>query len=238
VTASLPAASWRVVRRSGLLVPVAAACAVIAATAHLFDDGYAAQVLRGVGVLLACAWVCSLDDPMGEVAAGSAYPRSVRSAARAAVALAVLGPLWVGTALVGAWRTEELPLLPLALEAAVLGLAGIAGAAGLRAWGDRHQPSYLVVPALVALAVGINSLPRAWAMVPFQTWGPPWEAAQVRWTALALLCVGVLVAALRDPMVRPPARSWRLRPDRHDPWRRGTSTVDRETAGCTRSVPA
>lgn len=219
MNASLLAASWFVVRRSGLLVPVAATCVLVAATVHLFDDGYAAQVLRGVGVLLACAWVSTMDDPMGEVAAGSAYPRSLRSATRSAVGLAVLVPLWVGTALVGEWRTEELSLLPLALEAAGLGLAGIAGAAGLRVWGDRHQPSYLVVPALVALAVGINSLPRGWAMVPFQTWGPPWEAAQLRWAALALLCVGLLVAAVRDPLAERPAREDQvLGPGRPGPW--------------------
>lgn len=210
MTAALLAASWRVVRRSGLLIPVAAACVLVTVTVHLFDDGYAAQVLRGVGVLLACAWASAMDDPMGEVAAGSAYPRRVRSAARAAVGLAVVAPLWAGTALLAEGRTEELSLLPLALEAAGLGLTGVAGAAGLRAWSDRHQPSYLVVPALVALAVGINSLPRGWAMVPFQTWGPPWEAAQVRWAALALLCVGLLVAALRDPMAGRPAREDRV----------------------------
>lgn len=207
---SLLAASWGVVRRSGLLISVAAGCVLVAVTVHLFDDGYAAQVLRGVGVLLACAWVSTMDDPMGEVAAGSAYPRSVRSAARASAGLAVIVPLWTGAALLGEWRAGQLPLLPLAIEAAGLGLAGVAAAAGLRAWGDRHQPSYLVVPAVVALAVGINSLPRGWAMVPFQTWGPPWEAAQVRWAALALLCAGLLVAALRDPMSRPPAREDRV----------------------------
>lgn len=210
MNASLVTASWMVVRRSGLLIPVAATCALVAATVHLFDDGYAAQVLRGVGVLLACAWVSTLDDPMGEVAAGSAYPRSLRSLVRAAVGLAVIVPLWTGVALLGEWRAGELSLLPLALEAAGLGLAGVAAGAGLRAWGDRHQPSYLVVPAVVALAVGINSLPRAWAMVPFQTWGPPWEAALVRWAALALLCAGLLVAALRDPMSGRPARADRV----------------------------
>jgi hypothetical protein len=71
---SLTAASWTVVRRSGLLIPVAAAVILVGATAHLFDDGYAAQILRGVGVLLACAWVSTMDDPMGEIAAASAYP--------------------------------------------------------------------------------------------------------------------------------------------------------------------
>lgn len=203
---SLLAASWMVVRRSGLLIPVAASCLLVAATVHLFDDGYGAQVIRGVGVLLACAWVSTMDDPMGEVAAGSTYPRSVRSLVRAAVGLAVIVPLWTGIALLAEWRADELPLLPLGLEAAGLGLAGVAAAAGLRAWGDRNQPSYLAVPGVVALAVGINSLPREWAMVPFQTWGPPWEAAQLRWAALALLCGVVLLTALRDPMGGRPAR--------------------------------
>lgn len=206
MNASLITASWTVVRRSGLLIPIAATCLLVAATVHLFDDGYAAQVLRGVGVLLACGWVSSMDDPMGEVAAGSRYPRSVRSLTRAAVGLAVIVPLWLGIAVLGDWRAGELPLFPLGLEAAGLGLAGVAAAAGLRAWGDRHQPSHLAVPGLVGLAVGIDSLPRAWAMVPFQTWGPPWEAAQLRWAALALLCVGLLVAALRDPMADRPHR--------------------------------
>ena len=206
MTVSLLGASWTVVRRSGLLVPVGATCVLVAATAHLFDDGYAAQVLRGVGLLLACAWVSTMDDPMGEVAAGSPYPRSMRSLARGGVGLAVVLPLWVGVALLGEWRAGELVLFPLALEALGLGLAGVSAAAGLRAWFDRHQPSYVAVPALVALAVGINSLPRGWAMVPFQTWGSPWEAAQLRWAALALLCVGVLVAALRDPLAARPNR--------------------------------
>lgn len=203
--ASLTAASWRVVRRSGLLLPVAAAGVLVAATVHLFDDGYAAQVLRGVGLLLACAWVSTQDDPMGEVAAGSPYPRAVRSLARAAVGLVLLLPLWVGAVLLGEWRGGDLTVLPLALEAAGLGLAGVATAAALRAWGDRHQPSYLAVPAVLALGIAINSLPRGWAMVPFQTWGPPWEAAQLRWAALALLCVGLLVGALRDPLAAGPA---------------------------------
>lgn len=201
----LVAASWTVVRRSGLLVPVVATCLLVAATIHLFDDGYAAQVFRGIGLLMACAWASTMDDPMGEVAAGSRYPRSVRSLTRAAVGLAVIVPLWTGMALLGEWRAGDLPLLPLGLEAVGLGLAGIAAAAGLRAWGDRHQPSYLAVPGVVALAVGIDSLPRGWAMVPLQTWGPPWEAAQLRWAALALLCVGLLVAALRDPIAVRPA---------------------------------
>jgi hypothetical protein len=206
MNASLTAASWTVVRRSGLLIPVAAAVLLVAATVHLFDDGYAAQVLRGVGVLLACGWVSTMDDPMGEVAAGSTYPRSVRSLVRAVVGLALIVPLWLGAAVLAEWRAGELPLFPLGLEAVGLGLAGVAAAAGLRAWGDRHQPSYLAVPGVVALAVGINSLPRAWAMVPFQTWGPPWEAAQLRWAALALLCAELLVAALRDPMADRPDR--------------------------------
>ena len=207
-SSSLLVASFRVIR-SGLLVPVTGACALVASTAHLFDDGYAAQLVRGVGVLLACAWVATQDDPMGEVAAGSPYPRRVRSLARAGVGLALLAPLWLGTVLLAESRGGDLAVLPLALEAVGLGLAGVAAAAVLRAWGDSHQPSYLAIPGVVALAVAINSLPRGWAMVPFQTWGPPWEAAQLRWGALALLCLGLIAGALRDPVA-----------DRPDPVRR------------------
>ena len=203
MTLSLFVASYRVVR-SGLLVPVIAACALVGGTAHLFDDGYAAQVLRGVGVLLACARVATQDDPMGEVIGGSPYPRWMRSLARAGVGFALVALLWVGTVLLAQWRGGDLPVLPLALEAVGLGLSGVTAAAVLRAGADRHQPSYVVIPGVVALAVAINSLPRGWAMVPFQTWGPPWEAAQLRWTALALLCLGLLAGALRDPLADRP----------------------------------
>jgi hypothetical protein len=201
---SLLQASAAVVRRSGLLVPVGAAVLLVAATAHLFDDGHAGLVLRGTGILLACAWVTTVDDPMGEVAAGSAYPRSTRTLARAMVGLVLVVPVWGAAILLVELRAPELSVLPPALEAAGLGVAGVAIAAGLRAWTNRHQPSYLAIPCVLALAVTIHSLPRSWTMLPLQTWGPPWQAVQLRWTGVILICVAVLVWAVQDPLARRP----------------------------------
>ena len=199
---SLLRASWAAVRRAGLLAPVAVAVVLSAATAHLLDDGYGMQVLRGVGVLLACGWVSTMDDPMGEVAAASPYSRRARSLTRAGAGMVVVLTVWVACATLVQVRAEAVPVLRLGLEALALGFAGVALAAGLRFWAGHLQPSYVAVPGLVVLAVAINALPRGWDMMPAQVWGPLWEAAQVRWIALLLLGVGGLAAALRDPLTR------------------------------------
>lgn len=189
-------------RRAGLLAPVAVAVVLCAATTHLLDDGYGMQVLRGVGVLLACAWVSTMDDPMGEVAAGSPYSRSVRSLTRAVAGIVVVLAVWVACASLVEARAEAVPVLRLGLEALALGFAGVGLAAGVRFWAGHHQPSYVAVPGLVVLAVAINALPRGWDMMPPQVWGPLWEAAQIRWIALSLVGVAGLAAALRDPLAR------------------------------------
>ena len=46
------------------------------------------------------------------------------------------------------------------------------------------------------LAFAASAAPRWYALHQTQTWGPPWEAAQVRWWALALVAAGVLALAL------------------------------------------
>lgn len=160
------------------------------------------QVLRGVGLLLACAWVSTMDDPMGEVAAASPYPRCVRALTRAGVGAALLLPVWVSCAALVEAGAETVPVLRLSLMSLTVGFAGMAIAAGLRFWMGYHQPSYIAVPTLVAFVVALDLLPRGWDMLPAQTWGPPWEAAQLRWSALLLLGVGVLALALRDPLAQ------------------------------------
>jgi hypothetical protein len=80
----------------------------------------------------------------------------------------------------------------------------VAIGAGLRAWTGQHSPSYLAVIGLLATALSTGMLPRGWTMVQEQIWGPPWQAAQLRWAALLLVAVGVLVLALRDPLHRAP----------------------------------
>lgn len=184
-------------------MPATAAVALVAATAHVQDDGHAVQVLRGVGVLLACAWVATMDDPSGEVVAASPYSRRVRSLVRATAGGFVVLPVWVLAATVAEARFDPTPVWGLSVEALAMGIGGLAIGAGLRAWTVHYSASYLGVIGVVVLAIGAHALPREWAMVQEQIWGPPWEAAQIRWLALLLLVVGLLAAALRDPLDGP-----------------------------------
>jgi hypothetical protein len=206
--ASLLASSWWLVRRPGLLLLAGAALVLALATAPVLDDGWALRVLRGVGVLLACAWVGATDDPAGEVVAASPYPRHVRTLARVGAAFPPLVAVWALTAVLVQVRVPEVPVLALGVEALALGLLGLAIGTALRAWHDLHQPAHAATLALVLLAFVMGAAPRWYALHQTQTWGPPWEAAQLRWWALGLVGAGLVALALHDPLHR------RLRPRR------------------------
>jgi hypothetical protein len=195
-------ASWWVVRRPALLVPAGLALLLVLATASVLDDGYAMRVLRGVGVLLACALVSAVDDPSGEVVAAAPVPRWERTGLRVLAATAVVVPAWCLAAGVVVWRTVGVPVLGLGLEALALAALGLAVATGLRAWRDQHVPSHAAVVAVAAIAFLTGALPRWYAMQQEQTWGPPWEAAQIRWFAVLLVGAGLVTLALRDPIAR------------------------------------
>ena len=205
--ASLLASSWWLVRRPGLLVPAGAALVLVLATAPVLDDGWGLQVLRGVGVLLACAWVTATDDPVGEVVAASPYPRHVRTLARVGASSLPVLAVWVAAAAVVQVRVSEVPVLGLGVEALALGLLGLAVGTGLRAWHDLHRPAHAAALALVLLAFVTSTAPRWYALHQAQTWGPPWEAAQVRWWALALVAAGVLALGVHDPLNRSRSRA-------------------------------
>lgn len=196
---ALVTASWAVVRGPLLLTPMAAAVVLVAGSWPVLDDGYALMVLRGVGVLLAAAWVVSMDDPMGEVLGASPFPRRIRWGTRMLVTAAVVLPAWMAAALVVEQRASYVPVLAVGLEALGLGAAGLAFAGGLRVWRSHLMPSYLAVVGVVVLALLSHGLPRSWAMTQDQVWGPPWEAAHLRWAAVLLLGVAVLSLVLRDP---------------------------------------
>ena len=214
-TAALPVltGSWWLVRRPCLLVPAGAALVLVLATAPVLDDGWALRVLRGVGVLLACAWVSATDDPTGEVVAASPYPRHVRTLARVLAAVPPLVLVWVVAAVVVQVRAPETPVLGLGVEVLALGLLGLGIGTALRAWHDLHQPAYAATLGLVLLTVVMSASPRWYALHQTQTWGPPWEAAQLRWWALVLVAAGLVALALHDPL-RTAGRHRRLRSPR------------------------
>ena len=192
-------ASWHVVGGPLLLVPVVAACVLLAATWPALDDGYALMALRGVGVLLATAWVVAMDDPMGEVLGASPYPRLVRWGARVLLCGATVVPFLGLAAVVVEERASYVPVLAVGLEAVALAVAGLAVGGTLRVWRSHLMPSHLAVVGVVVLAVLSHGLPRGWAMAQDQFWGPAWEAAHLRWAAVLLLGVVVVAAVLRDP---------------------------------------
>jgi hypothetical protein len=202
VPAALWRASWWVVRRPALLVPAGLAVLLVVATSPVLDEGYGMRVLRGAGVLLACALVTTVDDPSGEVVAASPFPRAVRTLGRVLAGAALVVTSWAVAAVLVEWRAPEVPVLGLGLEALALATLGLAVATGLRAWRDQHSPSHVSLVAVVAIAFLTSALPRWYTLQQGQTWGPPWEAAQIRWFAVLLVGSGLVTLALRDPLAR------------------------------------
>jgi hypothetical protein len=200
---TLLAGSRWMLRRPPFVIPVIAAVVLVTCSVPILDDGWAMQVLRGVAVLVACAAAATTDDPCGEVLAASPYPRPVRSAARFVVGCAVLLPLWLVALVVSHLRDEGIPMIGLSLEAVGLIGLGLAVGAVMRANRDIHQPSGYALPTLLAVTLALHQLPAGWRMMTDQTWGPPWEAGQIRWAAFLLGCLGVVVIAWRDPLERP-----------------------------------
>lgn len=190
------------VLRAPVLVPTVAAAVATVGCYPLMDGPEGLQVLRAVGVLLACALLAAVDDPTGEVLAASPYPRAVRVGSRLAVGAALVVPLWLLAAGMLRWRQPEFPVGHVALEAVALGLAGVAIALGLRVWRDLHRPSQPATLGLLAVVAASESLGRWYALGADQAWGPPWAAAHLRWVAVAMVGAAVAIAALRDPLDR------------------------------------
>ena len=178
---------------------VGAALVLPVLTVGWLDDAAALAVLRWTGVLLAVGWLSAVDDPVGEVVAASPYSRARRTASRLLLAGVLVVPGWLWAALLVRWRQPWFPILPLGLEALATAAVGIALAAVLRAWRELHLPAQLATLGLLAFAGIIEALPRWYALNVVQTWGPPWQAAHLRWGAVLLLAVAVLLVALRDP---------------------------------------
>lgn len=186
------------VLRRPFLGLVAVAILLVLVTVPVLDDGYATAVLQGVAVLLAAAMTATADDPSGEVLAASPWPRRTRFLVRVSVGLVVTVPVWLLACGLAQWRMEQTPVLGLSLQAAALAAVSLAIAAVLWSRGVM-TPSWVAMTAVVGVGVLIHSLPRAYAMFGTQPWGPPWQAALLRWAALLVLACAVLSLAVRDP---------------------------------------
>lgn len=191
------------VRRSHVALPLVVAVVLAVATVPWQDDGHATSVVHGVVVLAALALALSFDDPIGDVATAASVPRHVWAAARSIAALEVALPVLVLGLVVARLRFSALPVAGLLAEAAGYLVAALTVVAALRAWCATHVPSYLAGAGVLLVWFVTYALPRTWAMVDPQPWGPPYEAALWRWLGLVLVACAVLSVALRDPLDRP-----------------------------------
>jgi hypothetical protein len=205
----LLAAARLAVRRSHVTLPLVAATLLVVVTVPWQDGPRATHVVHGVVVLAALALALAFDDPTGDVATAAPVPRDTWTVARLVAALALALPVVVVGFLVARLRFEWLPTAVLVAEAVGFLVVAVAVAAGARAWRGAHGPSYAAVVGVLAVALIANALPRDWAMIDPQPWGPPYEAALWRWLGSVLVAVAVLAVALRDPLDRGG------RPDRH-----------------------
>jgi hypothetical protein len=196
MTTALMSASWLAVRRPPLLVPLGVAVALVLAT--LPWAGSAVLVVHGVGVLVACSLAATTDDPAAEVAAATPPARRTRTAFRMVAGALVAVPVLLVGLVVAETRLAATPLVALGPEVAGYGLLALAVGAALRAWAGVPHPAYSAAIAVLVIVLTTWMLPRGWTMVDPQPWGPPLEAALLRWLAVALLALAVLAAALRD----------------------------------------
>jgi hypothetical protein len=199
---SLLAGSWQALARPPLLVPVGLAAALPLLAYRVLDDGYATQVLLGVAMILACVLAASADDPAHEVAAASPYPRSVRCAARLMVGLGLATPIAILALLLAEHQAAEIRFGGTALQAAAFLAVGPAVGFGVWAWTDITQATHVATVAVLCVCLGMWAIPDTWAVVGIQPWGPPWEAVLIRWGALVLFALAVVVAAWRDPLAQ------------------------------------
>jgi hypothetical protein len=202
MTTSLVTASWRAVAQPTLLVPIGLAALMTAATVMFLGPEHAERMRLGVAAVLACALAATAEDPADEIAAASPYPRWMRCATRLSIGIALVMPIAVVALLLfdtgnGWHRTGDDAVQMLAML-----LAGPAIGFGVLEWGNLAQPAYAALVGVACWSLASWSIPAAWSIVGIQPWGPPQEAVLIRWGALILLAVAIVLDTWRDPLTR------------------------------------
>jgi hypothetical protein len=184
-------------------VLVALAALMTVATVLFLGAEHAERMRVGVAAVLACALATTAEDPTAEVAAASPHPRWLRCATRLSIGVALVLPIAVlALTLFDAGATGGG-----ALQMLVVLLSGPAIGFGVWAWADLAQPAYAAMTGVLCWSLAIWMLPAPWGFVGVQPWGPPWDAALIRWGALILLGLAVVLGTWRDPLTRGPQRS-------------------------------
>ena len=183
-----------------ILLQLGAAVALVAVTVPGLDQiGTATQVLQGVAVLLAATLALAVDEPGAEVLDATATRFAVRVGRRLALLACLAAPMWLLALGVVALRGADVTALMLTLQAVGLLALALAAATGLRRWRRTAEPGMVAGPVLIGFFLVLDQLPRSLAVMPLQPWGPPWEVAHLRWAAVLLVALSVLVLGLADP---------------------------------------
>jgi hypothetical protein len=202
VNAALLSASWRVVAQPPVLVPVGVALLLTLAVAPQLDAGHADHLRLGIATLLACALAATAEDPAAEVTAAAPRARWARCGGRLLLGFAVAAPVAVTAWLLIAAQAPAAATSGLAVQGLALLLIGPAVGFGMWAWSDAARPTYAAIVGVLCVSFALWLLPTTWSVIDVQQWGPPWEAALIRWSALVLLTCAVVATAWRDPLTR------------------------------------
>jgi len=191
-------ASLRSATRAGLAAPLGAALLLVVVCAQWFGGGHDLELLRCVAFLLTAAVVSAVDDPAAETLAAAPYTLAARTLGRIVVATFAAAAVWAVALAVAATTAPGVPLLGISLQGLGIAVIGVTCAAGLRRFGQLHEPAVIAIPLVLALLLAAQIIPRQWALLGDQTWGTTWIAAQVRWSAVVAFGVGVTACALAD----------------------------------------
>lgn len=183
-------------QRSAVL-HLTAAVGLVAAAAGAVDD--AGRILLGLAVVLAATLSLAVDEPAAELL-DSLTTGFTRRVGRRLLLLSIpVVPLWVGALALVDHRGAQLPRLAVTLPLLGLTALGLAVATGLRRWRRASEPAVLTGPALLGFLAAADQLPPSLVLMVGQTWGPPYEVALLRWSAVTLAALAVLLVAASDP---------------------------------------
>jgi fluoroquinolone transport system permease protein len=197
VTAEL--ARTGALRRAIRWEPAVAGC-VIAALVVVWRQGEvpAAALLRVASLIVLLGLAFVLDDPAARLLDAVPTPWRYRFGLRVIVASGIAAGAFAAAC--GVVRPDLRGGVGVALEAATtLGIGLLAAVAALRYWGVA-EPGVAAGPVIVGFVVMLNALPSSWAM--FSDTGPQWAGAHLRWTAMLVVAVVLLVGASSDPARR------------------------------------
>jgi len=161
------------------------------------DAADRATVLRVVALVLVIGVVNLVDDDAATVLAPVPVPLAWRRGVRVALAAGAVAAPWAAALL---WVSPGPLTAALTLECAALAAFGLAVAGGVARWSDAREAGLAAGPAVLAAGIAALLLPARWAMLARPD--ADWRDAHLRWAAVLLIALAVLVHTLRDPARR------------------------------------